>query len=187
MRLKTLLAAFGATTLAFSAAALQITPSTPGILTGSNNSNLSAAQIWNIVGGPTLTELYKQNVGSGSDSGTFNQSYTTTFLNTPSDPMNANIVYDGGGDPFISGFGSLWLYIKDGNHQPAFYLVNLATLGWNGTETLELRNFWPQQGAISHVTILGGGTANVPDGGMTLMLLGTGLASLAGIRRFIKR
>ena len=160
--------------LAFNASALMITPSTMPQITGNDNSNLSASQISALLG-ITVTELYKDNVG-GSETGSFGPYYETTYYNTPSDPMDADIVHYGGPNS-LAGYANLWLYVKDGNHDPAFYLISLA--GWNGTDTLELRGFWPNGGAISHVAILGGE-------GTTIMLLGAGLAGLGAVRRFIK-
>jgi hypothetical protein len=186
MKLKFVLAAVAAVALSFNASALLITPGSAS-LTGDVNSNLSASDLTTILNnagyGPlTLTELYKQNVGGG-ESGSYKNSYTTTFSNSAGDPQDADIDYVGG--PSLAGIANLWMYIKDGNHNPAYYLINLSGLGWNGTDPLDIRGFWPQQGAISHITILGGGNS-VPDGGMTVMLLGAGLAGLGVVRRFIK-
>lgn len=190
MQANRFLAAAAATVaLALNASALMIGPGS-ATLSGSDNSNLSAAQISSILNGGgygvgSLTELYKQNVGAGSDSGSFSSSYATTFSNTPSDPQDADINYGSG--PAIAGFANLWLYVKDGNHDPAYYLINLNLLGWNGTDPLQLRAFWPNQGAISHVTILGSGTrTSVPDGGTTLLLVGAGFTGLGFIRRMIR-
>ncbi|MGN6553370.1 MAG: hypothetical protein ACTHLW_06580 [Verrucomicrobiota bacterium] len=188
MKLKHFLAVITAVALTFSASALMITPGSAS-WSGDINSNLSASQLSTILNGAgfgvgSLTELYKQNVG-GSESGAYASSYQTTFDNSPGDPQDADIKYISG--PALAGFENLWLYVKDGNHDPAYYLINLNLLNWNGTDLLQLRSFWPQQGAISHVTILGNGTRSVPDGGMTVMLLGTALAGLGTVRRFIKR
>jgi len=162
--------------LTFGANALTITTlSTPQWI-GGNNANLNAAQIAAIVGISTLTEVYKQDVG-GADSGTFSSSYTTTFLNSSSDPEDALIDYISGQS--ISG-GSIFLYVKDGDQQPAFYVFDIS--GWNGTEDIVLDNFWPQQGAISHIAILTG-AARVPDSGTTVALLGVGLLCLNLARR----
>jgi hypothetical protein len=160
--------------------ALPITPASGPVWTGTKNSNLNANAIEGVVGTSLdLTELYKQNVGGG-ESGGFASSYVTTFFNSASDPSGALIDYTSG--PAISGYEELYLYVKDGNHQPAFYVFDISQ--WNGTDDLTLSGFWPQNGAISHVTILGGGTSkNVPDRGATVALLGLALGAIGLVRR----
>lgn len=157
--------------IAVQAHALSITPSGPGlVLTGNQTaqSQINVAISATILGS---TELYKQDVG-GAETGTLKDSYETEFLATPTDPSGAKITFTGGlilGDP-------KFLLVKDGNQDPAWYLFNLNNY-WNGTETLELSNFWPLNGAISHVTLYGTSTP-VPEPG-TLLLLGIGMFGLA--------
>jgi hypothetical protein len=69
-----------------------------------------------------------------------------------------------------------FLLVKDGNQTPAWYLFDLS--GWDGMEDLVLTGFWPNQGAISHVSLYGGTSTTVPEPG-TLLLLGSGLVGLA--------
>ena len=179
--------AFG---MAVDASALLITPTTTPQWTGTDNSNLNASQIDAIVDplnllGLTLTELYKQDVANKgeaqpADQGAFAGSYQTTFSPDPEDPANAFIDYVSG--PYIANFTKLYLYVKDGNQNPAFYIFDIS--GWNGTDDLNVQGFWPAQGAISHVTILGGGgTTSVPDGGATIALLGLALGAVGYVRR----
>jgi hypothetical protein len=117
-------------------------------------------------------ELYKQNAGEGSDSGGFAGSYTTSFTPNAGDASGFTIDYISGAAISTS---PIYLLVKDGNQNPAWYLFDIT--GWNGTDDIVGSGFWPQQGAISHVSIYGpAGRTNVPDGGATLLLLGSAVA-----------
>lgn len=159
------------------AQALTITPSTSGVIAANlGQSNCEAGCVYNAFGltnDGTLDLLYKGAVGN-IDEGTFAASYNTVFANTESDPSDATITH-------IAGLSIVcpecYLAIKDGNQNPSYYFYNLSS--WNGTETIELRDFWPEQGAISHVSIWGRegitpptGTAPEPS---LIALLGLGL------------
>lgn len=138
--------------------------------------------------GVDLGLLYKADVnedGPPFESGPFAASYRTVFFNTDSDPSDATIAY-------VSGLAitcpECFLVVKDGNQSPAQYLFDLGR--WNGTEALDLRDFWPQQGAISNVAIWGGAVVRPAPGPSpapepaTIALLGLALASLGfAIRR----
>jgi hypothetical protein len=175
---KCFLGALLALAMGTEARALLITPTTtPSIMEFSMTSEAQIIAAINNVFNPDPVLAYKQNFG-GSEEGPFASSYTTTFSNSTSDPSNATIDYIGGS--FISN-PEKYLLVKDGNHTPTGYLYNISL--WDGMEDLVLENFWPQGGAISHVSILTRGSAQVPDGGATLMLLGIGLMSVLTIRR----
>lgn len=168
--------------MAFSAQALSITP-TSGVLnttrwegTQNSQSQINTA-IAPIIG--AATERYKQNAG-GSEEGSLAGSYATSFSPNAGDASGATITYSGG----TSVGPNAYLLVKDGNHSPAWYLFNLTALGWNGTAQLDLSGFWTAQGAISHVTLYGGGgTTTVPDAGGTLALLGLAIGTLGLARR----
>lgn len=167
-----------------SSEALSITPSSTPVWTGTNNSNLSETEISAIVG-VNVTLLYTHNEGNNEEGGSFQGSYDTTYDNEPNDPEDALIEYISG--PSINS-NRIFLYVKDGNQDPAFYIFDIST--WNGTDDIDITGFWPNQGAISHVSILGGGGSRderLPDGGLTVALLGLGFAGMGVSRRFIKR
>ena len=132
---------------------------------------------------------YTQNVG-GAEVGPGAPYYSMTFQNTPTDPSDALLTWNG---PLFFTTNPLYILVKDGNQSPAWYLFRLTVGagGWNGMETLDFQDFWPNQGAISHISIYGTpapGTPGlfntpVPDGGSMTMLLGMGLMGLAALRR----
>jgi hypothetical protein len=132
-----------------------------------------------------VIELYKENTPDNAgdpddESGPFADSYDTTFANSETDPEDATVTYTGTGGDSIS-CPECWLLVKDGNHDPAWYLFNIVN--WDGEEIIELRDFWPEGtgddgkplgGAISYVSIFGGppGT-NVPlPGPLSLLCIG---------------
>ena len=174
--IKTALALLGVFLMSATSNALTITPATTPQWTGNNTSNLGEAELeaFLLTQGVTadLSLLYKKDVGPGPDTGPFSGSYKTTFSNTSDDPEDALVDYQSG--PAIS--GSIYLYVKDGEHSPAFYLFLIT--GWNGTDDLVLDGFWPNQGAISNIAIYGSNGTQVPDGGTTALLLGLGLSGI---------
>lgn len=167
------------TTLFTQAYALTITPG-PEVLWGNDTSQ---PQIDDILadynyGAGVGTELYKSEVGGG-EFGALAGSYETSYFNTETDPEDATITYTGGS--FIT--DNPFLLVKDGNQEPAWYLFDLGGLGlgWDGMETLDLKNFWLDNGAISHVTLYGGSNP-VPEPA-SMVLFGIGLLGIAGLGR----
>jgi hypothetical protein len=135
----------------------------------------------------TLSLLYKDDNDSGEDgTAPFADSYSTEYFNSPTDPEDVTISWDGGLDPSIS-CPECFLYVKDGRQDPNVYMFDLGTLLdlaiWNGTDDLVLTNFWPQQGAISHVAIYGVSPIPVPA---AFWLFGTALIGFIGISRRTK-
>lgn len=169
--------------MALNASALSITPASSTFATGASYSGNQNSQ--NVINGVlntligTSSYIYKQNVGGG-ESGSLAGSYKTTFSNPANDPSDALIKYTGGN---IVG-PTAYLLVKDGNHSPWWYLFNLTSLGWNGTDDLVLSGFWPNGGAISHVALYGPcTTVKTPDGGSSLILLGAALSAIGLVRR----
>ena len=176
-------AATGAAMLAMSvvANALSISPSTPGVLSFGSTygpSNCEPGCVETVFGVTDPALLYKRDHGSASDVGLFAPSYTTTFLDTPDDPSGATISYVANTSAIVC--GGCYLAIKDGAASPGYYFYDLSA--WNGTETITLSNFWPQRGAISHISIWGTPGTAVPEPA-TLGLLGLGLLATGFARR----
>jgi hypothetical protein len=171
--------------LAFSSTALAdiaLSPATPicgsAICLETTGNQPSNAQINAFIAAnyPVVTELYKQNAGGGEEKSAAAW-YTTTFNGNLS---GGSIAWDGPG--FITG-SEIYLLVKGGAQIPAWYLFDVST--WNGKETITLSGFWPGPGSISHVSIYAGRTP-VPDGGLTLALLGAALFGLETLRRRLR-
>lgn len=165
-------------------AIITLTPGTAGVIPGygygpSNCENTQPTNCVEAVFGVSgLSLLYKDEAGLfGAEDGTYTGSYATLFYDTISDPSDALLFYTGGAAINCSG---CYLAIKDGNASPGYYFYNLS--GWNGAESISFQNFWPGRGAISHISIWGGGAASVPEPA-TLGLFGLGLLGIGFARR----
>ena len=139
-----------------------------------NNTNDILATIESLH--PGLVEYYKSEVDGGTEFGSFAADYTTTYSNTLLDPANAVITWDG---PGIISCPDCFVLVKDGKQTPAWYLFDLATFNWDGKDNIVLTGFWPNQGAISHVSIMGS-PVPVPA---AVWLFGSGLLGLVGVAR----
>ncbi|TWT50039.1 hypothetical protein KOR42_37230 [Thalassoglobus neptunius] len=158
---------------------LTITPLTPAFATGTETSQ---AQINTILDGliGNSTDLYTSNEdgdATGSDTGPFAASYTTTYSNPVGDPGNALIEYVSG--PKLT--TANYLLVKDGNQDPAWYLFAIS---WDGMMDISIENFWPGAGAISHVSLYQGDPFNTVPEPTTFALWGVaGIAGLVARRR----
>ena len=54
-----------------------------------------------------------------------------------------------------------FLAVKDGNAIPQLYVFDIST--WDGKMDLDLNDFWPDMGAISHVAIWNGPNPQPPQ------------------------
>ncbi len=153
---------------------------------GSSPNNPDADDVSSITGVADLVSLYKADVpNTGRDtveSGLLTSFYETSFSPVPSDPSepldpeNALISYVGG--DFIS-CPECFLVVKDGNNDPIWYIFDIGS--WNGMDDIEILNFWPDKGGISHVDIVGRSTS-VPEPSI-LALMSLGILALGFTRR----
>jgi hypothetical protein len=143
-------------------------------LTSNTNSALDAGDVASLFGTSDLTRLYKMNFDAGEE-GSHENAYSTTFSGDPNDAL---ITWDG---PAIIQCPECYLVVKDGNEPQ--YLFDLTSFFWNGMEDLDLKGFYLDQGAISHVAIYGKSVSvQVPEPG-TLGLLGLGILGMMTVRR----
>lgn len=172
--------------VATQAQALSITPLTTPVWYSNTTPALNAADVKSIVGSPVdLSLVYKQDVGGG-ESGAAAGYYSTSVVYTTG-ASGATISWDG---PTMGiSCPTCYVVVKDGNNTPAQYLFTLNS--WNGTDDLVFSDFWPANGAISHIAIFnnlaegGGGTvAAIPEPETYAMLLaGLGLVGFAARRK----
>jgi hypothetical protein len=116
------------------------------------------------------------------ETGPFAGSYQTTFANSASSPQDASVSYGGGAAIAAS---SLFLYVRGAGSVPAFYIYDLLApaFSWNGLENLTLQGFWPSDGAIAELAIVGRTSTPTPvPEGSPLALLALGIAVLGWAR-----
>jgi hypothetical protein len=170
--------------------ALVITTTTIGVdacdsstcWSGTTPNNPDADDVSSITGVADLVSLYKADVPDTGlitvESGLLTSSYETSFspVADPLDPENAFISYVG--EDYIN-CPECFLVVKDGNNDPIWYIFDIGS--WDGIEAIEIQNFWPGQGGISHVDILGR-SVGVPEPSI-LALFGLGLIGIGLTRR----
>lgn len=121
---------------------------------GNQTSQAQIDDILDTIPGLILPEKYKADVGAPVvESGALAGAYETQFNN---DASGATVTFSGG----TSAIDPTHLLVKDGNATPAWYLFNISD--WNGVEQMILSGFWPNTGAISHISIYGT-TVPVPE------------------------
>ena len=173
-KLLSLITLCGLLVFGVNANALSITPAS-SILTGNeNNVPDILIAIQSTIG--SAEELYKMDAGASSASGVLAGSYATSFNG---DLSGGTISLIPGATSIVDPSQPLFFLVKDGKHEPAWYLfdLSLSGLNWNGLEPLQLSGFWPGQGSISHVALYGT-SAPVPEPS-TMLLLGSGIMGLA--------
>lgn len=176
-----LLLATGVILFSLQAKAFVLTPSDCNLgvdcWTTTQTSTLTTSEVETLIGySGTLDSLYKMDFG-GTSSGPYASSYDTTFSNSTTDPSDALIQYITGQDSITC--PDCFILIKDGNQDPAQYVFNIDY--WNGTDGISLQNFWPNQGAISHVTIYGSSATNKVPEPSALAIMALGLFVLGAI------
>ncbi len=163
-----------------------LTTGTPQPICTGTNSGSDTNFLATTCGVATSSFLYKKDVG-GSESGNvgwFNPSAITVNVGGGDDML---LDWTGRTTNACSGYSACWLIVKDGNANPGRYAYNLTTqTTWAGNGDIQLRNFWPAEGSISHVALFGVGTCTsncfneTPEPGslalVGLALLGAGYA-----------
>ena len=173
--------------MAASAQALPLTPSDPNppliyqesghagnVDAGDVNAVLNALAPYNLSSPWSVEEVFKQNTGGAEE-----KSYAPYYTSVLND-AGGTIDWDGP-EKIIGEY--IFLVVKDGTPRP-YYLFDIS--GWNGMEQIVLSGFYPNQGAVSHVSIFTSGIPQVPDGGATAALLGLAFMA-AGARRLSVR
>lgn len=145
------------------------------------NPSIEEVQKWTATS--TIEELFKMNVGASSPEPDFplSNSYTVKYIPNVG-PSDFEIEYKGG--LYLGGSEPKFLMVKDGNAVPTIYIFDITT--WDGTETISGKNFWLENGAISHVSLFGVETTqptSVPDGGATAAMLGLSILGLGLVIR----
>lgn len=124
------------------------------------------------------------------EKGAYKDSYSSIFsLMADDDFTGAKITHDAG-TPSINCSSPCYLVVKDGKHEPARYLFDLALspYSWDGVMMLNLSGFWQNgvrgsdgKGSISHIAIYGDiSPIPVPA---AFWLFGTALIGFIGFSR----
>lgn len=173
------------------ASAILITPASTNF--SANYAGSNAALVNDVATGAiayttgAVPVLYGVNSGGFELAGApLKDNISVTFSGGPtSPPANALVTISGAS---IDMSAKAFLLVKDGLATPGYYLFNLQTLGYNGTDNIELKDFWPDAGRIDYVALFGsaGGAGNAVPEPATLSMLVIGLGCVAG-RRALRR
>jgi hypothetical protein len=184
---------------AIEAEAINLTPEQTGC-TSSVGSTLDAGAVQAEldrcfdVSSASLELIYYRDVNAG-EAGAYADSYATAF--SPSRAAG-NLTYSMPGPSFVC--VECYLVFMDGTQSPAQYLFEIT--GWDGSESITFRNFWPGPGSIANVALWGSSTeaplvetfsfaeasdqsrkASVPEP-TTFMLIGLGtIGAIRAVRR----
>jgi hypothetical protein len=186
------------------------TPPT-GVIFVENNSALKAKDLAEITGTPAdqLGLLLKQDAGSDSpdSSSILKSSLSLEFPRIPPAEFNTFTLANSESFPVMDLLSPLYLVVKDGNNQPAQYVIDLGIFKsggsvWDGMASIMGSGFWAGEGVggqISHVALWGseasgdldgdlGGNAVVPEPA-TVALFAFGLFCFAcgPIRRRLQK
>lgn len=128
-----------------------------------------------------LTECFKDDVG-GVNSGAYADDYNVQW-DPDTDPSGGTLSWLGP-DTITD---ALYLGVKDGNNADYYYIFDISS--WNGTEDIVLSGFWPDNGAISHLSIFcGGDVPQIPEPGSLVIWGALGIVGLVAARsRFRKQ
>src|SRR5690606_22735075 len=132
------------------AAAVNATPAASSLVTASFRG--SGAGVGESLGATALAPVIVET-------GPFASAYQTAFENSASFPQDASVTYGSGAAIDAS---ALFLYVRDTNHVPAFYVYDLLEFSWDGIESLTLQGFWPNDGSIEQVSIVGIASRSTP-------------------------
>jgi hypothetical protein len=162
--------------------------------TGSDNTAILAAFDENVTGFDSTELIYKAEADPFKEEGSL---YSTVF---GAENESATITHLGGASVDCYS-DDCFLLIKDGDHSPYAYLFDLSlgwdpesplgdgngwpvdngTPSWNGTDPLEIKNFWSGSGEISYVALYGNiSPIPVPA---AFWLFGTALLGFIGLSR----
>jgi len=183
MKTSVIILALSAALMSAAQANLILTPDSPFKPSNENPATLES-EIGARLGNPNLIDALQvngQNNGTTFDNGVFQVSFSRSATG-----QTATISYD------LTGFdlSGVAIFVFGGNRGGNLYTItgDQAIIGF-GTVNAPLAGNSGRFARISHLDffVQPGTRNNVPESGTSAMLLGSGLAGLAALRRFTKR